>query len=416
MKTCMPTLKKGALALCVFTASLSTAFSQKIGFDFPEGEKKIAIPFEKYNNLVVIPIVINGAISVKFILDTGVQYPILTEKTVSDLLELKYDRRIVIESPGEADSISALVVNNIGLTLPGGISSGVNQSILVLEKDLLELRKHLGAEIHGIIGYDIFNRFVVEINYNNNVLTLYEPETYKPKKYYKKVPLEIQKTKPYILANVKSVNNTRKEMRLMIDTGASHGLMLENQSEQEIIPDKTIDTILGRGLGGIIHGKLGRVAVFEWSNYELEDVIASFPSEGAYSDIVEHHNRNGTIGGEVLSRFIPVFDYWKGMLYLRKSEAYQKEFEHDMSGLDLLVEGTDLETVRVVHVRKGSPADLGGIMPNDLITSINGLKTSAVGFSIVTTLLRSKPGRKVSLKINRNGEIIKASIKLKRFI
>ncbi|MDG1793522.1 MAG: hypothetical protein P8H44_03115 [Flavobacteriaceae bacterium] len=39
----------------------------------------------------------------------------------------------------------------------------------------------LGIPIHGIIGYDVFKDFIVEVNYSRKFIKLYNPKTYSPK-------------------------------------------------------------------------------------------------------------------------------------------------------------------------------------------------------------------------------------------
>jgi hypothetical protein len=399
--------------LCSINFTLS---AQQIGFDFPEGVQSMRIPFERYNNLMVIPINVNNTITIKFILDSGVQFAILTEKKFGEFLNLKYDRQLSIQGPGMADSIRAQVATNIKMTLPGDIESGINQSLLVLEEEYLSLRKNLGADVYGIIGYDIFSRFVVEINYDDEYIELYEPQYFRPKKKFTRLPLTIENTKPYIYANLIFDDGKKAEMNLMVDTGASHALLLDNNLEDINLPLKTLSTVIGRGLGGDIMGKLGRIKNISFGSYEFDDPIVSFPMEGQYSKSMKKGSRNGTIGGEILTRFNPIFDYNRGILYLRKSNEYYKKFEHDMSGLDLQKTGAELDKVIVVDVREDSPAALAGVEVGDIITNMNGADTKAVEFSSVTSTLRYRPKKNVNLKVMRNDTIRKISFKLQRMI
>ena len=87
--------------LCVFFFLTSfPVFSQVLGFSLADGKTKVEIPIEIYNNLIVVPVVLNGALPLKFILDTGVRTAILTEKTFSDILNLAYSRKYTISGPG----------------------------------------------------------------------------------------------------------------------------------------------------------------------------------------------------------------------------------------------------------------------------------------------------------------------------
>jgi hypothetical protein len=78
------------VAVCI---TFQGAGQMKFGFEMPEGEDRVEIPFEEYNNLVVIPVYINNLIKLKFVVDTGVDTPILTEETFARILGLHYHFR-----------------------------------------------------------------------------------------------------------------------------------------------------------------------------------------------------------------------------------------------------------------------------------------------------------------------------------
>jgi len=390
--------------------------SQQIGFDFPPGVHKTIIPFERYNNLIVIPITINHSLTLKFILDTGVQYPILTEKIFGDYLGLNYTRSITIQGPGEADSIKAKIAQHINLTLPGGIESGINQAMLVLEEDYLKLKNNLGTDVFGVIGYDIFSRFVVEINYDEQYIILHEPKRFRASRSYRKIPLKVVNTKPYVELTIMKNETDGRRMHLMVDSGASHAVLLDNPEDDSLIPDQNITSVIGRGIGGNINGYLGRMTSLKMGKFEFEEPIATFPIDGDYGAAIKRGSRNGTIGGELLTRFNVAFDYFDGYLYLRKSKGYNKGFEHDMSGLNIVTEGENLDELIVSAVRIGSPAFEAGLRVGDMIETINGYSLESLSFADFSTLLRMKHGKKIVVRYVRDGETQKTSFKLERYI
>lgn len=402
-------------ALTLLTAYIDN-YAQQIGFDFPNGEKKVFIKFERYNNLIVIPVLINNNMTLKFILDTGVQYPIITEKKLADFMGLNYTRRITIESPGVIDSISAVIVPKVSLKLPGGVKSGINQALLILEKDYLKLKENLGADIYGLIGYSIFSRFVVEIDNDNMQIILHEPSIYHPKKFRTKVPLKIVNTKPYVDVSLVINDSTKSNIKMLIDTGASHAILLDEKSDGIFLPSKTISNVIGKGLGGDIHGVLGRISCFSIGRYYFKNLISSFPTDEHYGNALLRGSRNGTIGGEILSRFNIIFDYSKNVMYLKKSNKYYEPFEYDMSGIDLIVDNKKKRYMKVHKIRKGSPADEVGIKKGDIITMINGFSIETTTFNHIISLLRQKEGKKIIAKILRNNEKLKFSFKLKKVI
>ena len=67
-------MKFKIIAILIFLFS-SNSWSQN-GFQFQTNKKKISIPFKFINNLIIIPIQVNG-VSLNFMVDTGVEETIL---------------------------------------------------------------------------------------------------------------------------------------------------------------------------------------------------------------------------------------------------------------------------------------------------------------------------------------------------
>ncbi|HCM74860.1 MAG TPA: hypothetical protein DIS90_00665, partial [Cytophagales bacterium] len=287
------------LALLFFT---TICFSQHYGFKVEGDKKKVIIPVEILNNMVVVPVVLNNQVPLKFILDTGVRTTVLTQKTYSDILGLTYSKEIFISGPGGEKLVDAFVTDNVTLGLPG--VRGEGHSMLVLQKDYLELRNYLGAEVHGILGYELFSRFIVQMDYQKKRIILTQPRYFKKKRRYQALKIDVLDTKPFVVAKTQFADNTVMETKLLIDTGASHGLVLEPDSDERIkIPEKNLKSIIGRGLGGIINGRIGRIQSLELGGYKINDLIANFPDPDSYSDtffLNEAIKRNGALGGEVL--------------------------------------------------------------------------------------------------------------------
>jgi hypothetical protein len=386
----------------------------QFGFTMPKGINKVEIPFVEANNLIVIPVVINNFLKLNFILDTGVETPILTEIAYANILGIEYIREVVISGPGIVDSVRALIGQKVNIKLPGNVT-GYNLNLLVLQEDYLKLSEKMGMDVQGIIGYDIFQKFVVEIDYDENMIILHRPSKYRPKKKFESISLNILQSKPYIQSHINQ-NKVSDTIQLLIDTGASHALLLDVDQTNISLPNRTIPTRLGTGLGGEIPGQLGRLDLFGLNNFEFKEVIVSIPTQDAYSQLIKRGSRQGTLGGDVLSRLHPVFDYSNEILYLSKSKKYKEKFEYDMSGLSLSSRGTFLDSLYIDHVRDGSPADLAGIRENDIILNINGYNHSYHPMSIMLAILRKKPKNKIRMKILRGDEKLKKVFRLKRTI
>lgn len=385
------------------------AQSQTLGFSLAEGRKRVDIPIQIQNNLIVVPVKLNGTLPLKFIVDTGVRTAILTQKIFSDILELKYSKKYTLAGPGGNKLVDAYITNNVSISMPGINDSpgveGKGHTLLVLEQDLLELRNYLGEDVHGVLGYELFSRFIIRIDYRRKVMTLFTPDKFRPTKKYQELPMVIEDTKPFILTPITINQNNLLTAKLLVDTGASHSLLLEPTSDKRIVvPENRVSTILGRSLGGIITGKTGRIESFELGKYVLSKVLVNFPDTNSYMDTLKHSItfRNGSVGGEILSRFTVVFNFPQGKLYLKKNPDFKKEFFLNLSGVDLKAKGSKLDVYEVMDVRDLSPAKRAGILQGDLIISVNGMLTRELKLNQLNSLLNSSPGKKVRLEIERN--------------
>lgn len=406
-----------AIVLLVAVTTLQAQHELKVlGFTLPEGKTKVTIPIEIHNNLIVMPVVINGQLPMKFILDTGVRTAILTEKSYSDILGLPYSRQLTIMGPGEQHFITAYIANNVTIFIPPDVK-GEGHALLVLEKDYLELRNFLGTEVHGVLGYELFSRFVVLIDYQNKFIELINPTVFKAKRKFQKLDISVEDTKPFLKTPVGLAK--KKELKLLVDTGASHGLMLDPESDADIhVPEKNIETVIGRALGGEITGRIGRVPSLDLGKYSFSNIITNYPDANSYMDTLKASTvpRNGSLGGEVLSRFTVIFNYSGNKIYLHKNSSFKNEFQNNLSGITVKAKGSRLKAFEIIEVRTKSVAERADIQKGDLLVNLNGNAIETFNLNEINAIFNSKPGRKVTLIIDRAGEKIRKTITLEQEI
>ncbi|MDY0076511.1 MAG: aspartyl protease family protein [Bacteroidales bacterium] len=389
------------------------AHSQFIGYRIDSSETKSVFPFELINNLVIVPVLLNDSVWMKFLLDTGVRTTLLTEGNEHHL-EVTYNRPVKISGLGASGEIEAFVASNVKLQLPG--ITGRGQTLIVLGEDYLNLQSHIGQEVHGILGYDFFSHFVVKIDYSSKIITVYESETYKPPSRYSIFPIKLVKGRPYLNAAIIQSDGSKISGSFLIDTGASHSLLLEPDSINNIrLPSKTLPAILGWGISGAIDGKIGRIKLFSLGQFNFKNVVSSY---GASLRTAEQliPDRIGSIGGEVLSRFTLILDYKSEKLYLKKNHNYHRNFSHNKSGLNLVAEGKEFKTFSVIHVLEGSPAAKAGILQGDIVVAINGKGAAQLSLEEVQGIFHSKSAQMVEIIILRDEQYLSYSFWLKNLI
>jgi len=391
-----------------------------LGFNLPQGYDKYTVPFELINNLIVVRVVLNNTLPLKFIVDTGIRTAILTEKTFTDLLNVNYTRKITIPGAGGQKLVDAYIATDITLDIHG--VKGTGHALLVLEEDLLQLKNFLGQNIQGILGYELFSRFIIEINYQKRVMTFYEPEAFAKKKIHRKkkyraYPITIEDTKPYGYAKITFYDGKELTAKLMFDTGASHSLLLDDNSNEKIyLPDKNIRSHLGRGLGGDILGEISRIQSLDMGIFQFTDVIAIFPDKQFYEYNNDRVQRNGTLGGGIFSRFRIIFNFMDGYVYLKKNRKYKAPFDYNMSGILVKADGLYLNTFEITEVRVNSAAEKADIKAGDKIIRINNEPSYHMNLDQINGLFNTRPNRTIRLDLSRDGMIIHRKFKLERII
>jgi predicted aspartyl protease len=389
--------------------------ARPLGFVMPDGVKKVTIPFEVYNNLIVIDVLLNRSLPLKFVLDTGVRTTVLTEKSLTDILNLPYSRKITIPGAGGKKLVDAYVVNNVSLNI--GKIAGSGHALLVLETDLLQLKNYLGVNVHGILGYELFSRFVVDLNYDRKTVTFHNAETFKIKGRFVELPISVEDTKPYIEANFIIRGSEVIKGKFMMDTGASHTMMLDGRSSDKIyVPEPNISTTLGRGLAGDIFGEIARIDKMWVDKYVFEGVITTFPDADSYEISLDKNFRNGTFGGGMMSRFRIIFDYIHSKIYVRKGSDFHRAFEYNLSGLIIKAKGVYLREYEIDNVREHSAAEQAGVLMGDEIKRVNGTTTEDLTLEQVMGLLSYRANKTIRLKIIRDGQTLYIKYKLTRLI
>jgi hypothetical protein len=379
--------------------------------------KRIDIKFELIHNLMIVPVFINDSDTMKFILDTGVSHTMVTSLKGTYGTSFNFAREINLMGLGSGEEVTAYHSFGNIIELPGVI--GFNHNVIILKEEFDYLSQGLGTQIHGLLGFDVFDSFVVEIDYKSRKMTLYDPKFYHRRRrdnLLKKseiVEMEIVRRKPFINATVVDDNNQSINARLLVDSGASHAITLfTSASEQVEVPDNSIYTFVGVGLSGDIYGHIGRAKRFDIGSFKFKKPLITYPDEESVQISNYENDRSGSIGADILKRFTVVFDYTGGEMLLKPNSFYKSEFAYNLSGIDLTTPYPDIPIYQVTKIRKGSPAWIAGLAVGDQIVTINGIETTEYELSNLVQMLQSKAGRTVRVGVKREDEMFYAKFTL----
>lgn len=415
-------------------------------YTLTDGKKAGKVKFQLINNLIVVPVTVNGA-ELSFILDSGVGSPILFNLMDQDSISINDVSEVIIKGLGDEGAIKALKSTNNVFKI--GTARNWKQTLYVVLDEELNFSPRLGIPIHGIIGYDLYRDFVVSINYSSKVLKLYDPEKYVARKNNRTqvLPIQVINRKAYLQGKVTMEGQQDIPVNLLVDSGSSDALWLfENVTKGLDIPENNYEDFLGQGLSGRIYGKRTKISGLSLGDFHLEGIKTAFPDFRYFSSITNMEDRNGSLGGEVLKRFTAVFNYGKGTLSLRKNAMFNDPFDFNLSGIDLQHNGMRYISEHIVDaggndradsygnvqivfanrtrlslvpeiivsgIRAGSPGQEAGLQEGDIILAVNGKKVHNYELQHILRLLNEKEGKRIKVLVERYNNDVLVSYVLK---
>ncbi|WP_348824157.1 PDZ domain-containing protein [Flavobacterium aestuarii] len=435
---------------CIFFLLLLTimpVFAQD-DFVFDKGVEKVTVPIVLINNLVFIPIKVNG-VELNFLLDTGVEETILFSLEDNPEINFYNSEKISLRGLGSEEAIEGLKTTNNILELDGVKAS--RQLIYVILDQSFNLSSQIGIPVNGIIGYNFFKENLVRIDYASKKVIVYknnDSNRKKVEKKFDKTAITIDRFKPYLMG-ITEFDNLDIGVKLLIDTGNSDSVWLfQNLSSQIKVPAKNFEDFLGKGFSGDIEGRRARIANFSFDKYNFRKPIVAFPDSASIRNVRMVKDRIGSVGGEILKRFSIVFDYKNELLYLKRNSRFNEPFGYNKSGIEIKHNGIQWvkETVRmetvplsggisfdkngnnvtndfrykfelkpiyeIANVRKNSAASKCGLRVGDIIISINKLPAYKYSLEKLNELFKSDDDKWIYLEVERESKTLKFAFQL----
>lgn len=419
------------LKLLLLALFFSIFFSAQNSFELMNA-KKAVIPFKLINNLIFIPINVNGA-ELTFMLDTGVAETILFSLDNKEV-KLENVEKIKFSGLGGNVSIDGFKSDRNRAKIGDHLINSSMLLYIVIDEEF-NISSHIGIPVNGVIGAHFFKNHPISIDYISKKITVYQDiDVFKKKlRKFTELPMTIEKDKPYINADVE-MTNEKKSSKLLIDLGNSDAIWLFPTLIKDFVYNRpNIDDYLGRGFNGDIYGKRSRIHNFYLGDFKFEMPLTAMPDEYSIQHVNLVANRKGSIGGEIIRRFTTVFDYPGGKIYLKKNKNFDDPFHFNMSGLDFKQDGLEWQEDRVkiepkkiseannevsaygnfqykfilkpifsiAGIRKDSPGFKAGLKKDDRVLIINGSRTSDMTMEKIMELMKSEDGRNITMVVQR---------------
>lgn len=395
------------LSSAALTSSAAESFSPPVASDahisFKGAERETEVPFELINNHIYIRGAVNGK-PVRFLVDTG-GLNLLTRDAVKRL-GLTSEGKLGGSGVGD-EMVDVAFAKSKSLAI-GGLTVA---EPLFYVYDFADLLRIEGVDFDGLVGFELFHRFVVRIDYAAGKLRLMDPARFTPPTGAIGVPFVLADRTPLIEGEIDGV-----PARFTIDTGSRASLTAASPFVKKHDLQKRyqprFETVTGWGVGGPVSSspvrfaevRLGRSGGPGSPVVAVKGVLGDLftGDKGAFAD----PRADANLGGGILRRFTVTFDYGKRLMYLEPNAAAGSPDPYDRAGLFLIYpkQGKRSGLLEIAAVAPGSPAERAGLVAGELIGAIDGAAVRSKELAQWRAALRDGAiGKKVKLVVTREG-------------
>jgi hypothetical protein len=364
--------------------------------------------------LILLRARVNNSQPLWFALDSGASFPFVINIRRARLLRLKLQGHVTVGGGAGPGAYEAARTRGVSIDLGGLKFADRTANVLALTS----LEAQAGRPLDGLVGLDLFTRYVVEIDYAGNKIKLYDPQTYNYSGAGESVPLTLRDGHFFVPAKIEMPGRPALDGRFLVDTGGGlvTAVLTTPFAQSHNLQAPTQRTILDHSLAGL--GGETRLLVSRATSFTLgkslirEPIIYVSQDRGGALASSEY---DGLIGGEILRKFKVIFDYPRRRLILEPNVHYNELVEYDMSGIRLRAEGRNFRTFRVYQVLDDSPAAEAGLRKRDVVAAINGAPASRFSLDEIYQMLKQQ-GREYSLDITRGARRFTIKIKMRRLV
>jgi membrane-associated protease RseP (regulator of RpoE activity) len=248
-----------------------------------------------------------------------------------------------------------------------------------------------------MIGFEVFRRFVTEIDYARGTITFIKPEAFRPPADATPVPFIFYSHVPEAEGSFEGLPG-----KFDIDTGSRVELSLtkpfaERNGLREKHP-KGVVAVDGWGVGGPVKSYVTRASGLKLGSVAITNVVTSLAiqDKGSFSD----PTYDGNVGDKLLKRFAVTFDYFGQILYLKPRPGPVADADtFDRSGMWI---NSAADGFEITDVTPGGPASTAGLKVGDHIVAVNGAAADPHKLSGFRQELReTAPGTVLQLKVRR---------------
>jgi len=372
-------------------------------FALAGGATSVTVPFELLNNHIYVEVKLDGKGPFRVLCDTG-GANILTPEAAR-ALGLKPQG--ALQGRGVGDKSEDVGLVKVATLEVGG---AVLRDQLFAVFPLAPLASAEGVAENGLIGYEVFKRFVVRVDYERRTLTLTLPAAFTYRGTGTVVPFKFNEHIPQVEGAIDGVAGT-----FDIDTGSRASLDLlapfveEHGLRARYAP--RFEGVAGWGVGGPARAQFARAGSLRLGGVEISRPVIelTLQTKGAFAA----RYVAGNVGGALLRLFNLTFDYSRQQLIFERTAASAQPIPFDRAGLWLNLAETPPgasgvpapRAFEVVDAYAGGPAAEAGLRQGDLVLAVDDKTPADLPLPALRERLRTDPpGTRVTFTVDRAGK------------
>lgn len=253
-----------------------------------------------------------------------------------------------------------------------------------------------GLRVDGIIGYSFFRRYIVTLDYDKQMISVYAPGKYK----YPKGGTFLKPTFASIPITKHEVSDERTYLlNVYFDTGAGMCMLFSDQFVKDsnfISKKRKMVSTQVEGLIGKIGMRLTTIKRMKIGPYKFSRVPVHIYDDSL--NVLSYPFVSGLMGSDLLRRFNLVINYPEQTFHLTPNTHLKDPFDYSYTGMNYyFIEGK----IVITEVQQGSPAEKAGFIPGDIIFGVeNNFSNSIQQYKA----LMQTAGEKVRVLIFRNNQ------------
>lgn len=330
------------------------------------------VPLEMRDGFLLVPVRVNGSAPVRFLLKSGSPKTMLSKACAADTGLIRRGRPFKERTASGWDQRWKLRAVSLAIGEAKASFDKLDTGTLAANEPL----------VGGSLGWDWFSRYVVEIDFSQQRLRLYDPGQYQPSTNQTSVPLRIHQGQPLATLSIPRPDAQPVKVPALVATEYALQFQLNlrfaqsNRLAQLAAPRHFFDVQTSgqyrAGFGHFPRVDLGALALSEVETMLVEDA-------------------GNTLGTPLLQRFNLTFDPAHRRLLLTTNAAFDanrsergfrpggsfmlrmaEECQINLAGAWVAVAMESQPKFRVIMVRPDTPAHRAGLRRDDELLEING--------------------------------------------